>query len=233
MSARLLPAGFSPEGARGAGPAGREHAGWRLGRVGRSAVLAWACSFAAGRGAYIRDSNNQSTPHPIVAYRHDVQMLASAWIERRARDVQKETATDGVRHRNGTCRGRRHARGTPRVFRLRLTYRERRYPQSARTTPRSELLTFTPLASDSMKSSFLNLFMKKLTRRRVVPTISDASVCPSSLCREVPDGMPIRVAAQSFTEPSRSLRDRGERPGCCSLYEELPAINEVSRHGTP
>ena len=45
--------------------------------------------------------------------------------------------------------------------------------------------------------------------------------------------MPIPVAAQSFTEPSRSLRDRGERPGCCSLYEELPAINEVGRHGTP
>ena len=30
-------------------------------------------------------------------------MLASAWIERPARDVQKVTAAEGVRHRNGMC----------------------------------------------------------------------------------------------------------------------------------
>ena len=43
--------------------------------------------------------------------------------------------------------------------------------QSCRTTPSNELWTrSSPLYS--MKPSFLNLFMKKLTRDRVVPTIS-------------------------------------------------------------
>ena len=34
------------------------------------------------------------------------------------------------------------------------------------------MFTFSPLASSAMNPSFLNLFMKKLTRGRVVPTIS-------------------------------------------------------------
>lgn len=47
------------------------------------------------------------------------------------------------------------------------------------------------------------------------------------------DGMPVRVAAQSFAESSRRQTDRCEGPGFCSLYEELPATDEVSRYGTP
>ena len=42
---------------------------------------------------------------------------------------------------------------------------------SCRTTLRRELFTFN-LPLYSMKPSFLNLFMKKFTRPRVVPTIS-------------------------------------------------------------
>ena len=43
--------------------------------------------------------------------------------------------------------------------------------QSRKTTPRRELWTFKPPLY-SMNPSFRNLFMKKFTRERVVPTIS-------------------------------------------------------------
>jgi hypothetical protein len=46
-----------------------------------------------------------------------------------------------------------------------------RRDQSRRTTLRRELLTFNPPLY-SINPSFRNLFMKKLTRERVVPTIS-------------------------------------------------------------
>jgi hypothetical protein len=46
-----------------------------------------------------------------------------------------------------------------------------RRDQSRRTTLRRELLTFKPPLY-SINPSFRNLFMKKLTRERVVPTIS-------------------------------------------------------------
>src|SRR5919201_5942916 len=50
------------------------------------------------------------------------------------------------------------------------------WDQSRSTTLRSELLTFnSPLYS--MKPSLRNLFMKKLTRERVVPTISANISC--------------------------------------------------------
>jgi hypothetical protein len=47
---------------------------------------------------------------------------------------------------------------------------------SCRTTLRSELLIWSPPLY-LMKPSFLNLFMKKLTRERVVPTISASVSC--------------------------------------------------------
>ena len=50
------------------------------------------------------------------------------------------------------------------------------FRQSCKTTVNRDLLTFTfPLYS--MKPSFLNLFIKKLTRDRVVPTISARVSC--------------------------------------------------------
>ena len=48
--------------------------------------------------------------------------------------------------------------------------------QSRRSTPRRESLTFT-LPLYSMNPSFRNLFMKKFTRERVVPTISANVSC--------------------------------------------------------
>jgi hypothetical protein len=48
--------------------------------------------------------------------------------------------------------------------------------QSCRTTLRRELLILSPPLY-SMKPSFLNLFMKKFTRERVVPTISASVSC--------------------------------------------------------
>ncbi len=48
--------------------------------------------------------------------------------------------------------------------------------QSRSTTLRRELLTFKPPLY-SMNPSFLNLFMKKFTRERVVPTISASVSC--------------------------------------------------------
>src|SRR5687768_1747703 len=64
--------------------------------------------------------------------------------------------------------------------------------QACRTTLSSELLIWMPLSrspSYSMKPSFLNLFMKKFTRERVVPIISDsvswemvATTCRGFVC---------------------------------------------------
>ena len=48
--------------------------------------------------------------------------------------------------------------------------------QSRKTTLRRELLIFRPPLY-SMKPSFRNLFMKKFTRERVVPTISASVSC--------------------------------------------------------
>src|SRR4029079_7687337 len=51
-------------------------------------------------------------------------------------------------------------------------------PQSCRTTLNSELLILMGSAPRySMKPSFLNLFRKKFTRERVVPTISASVSC--------------------------------------------------------
>src|SRR5688500_11475362 len=55
-----------------------------------------------------------------------------------------------------------------------------KHGQSCKTTLSRELLIWMPLSrspSYSMKPSFLNLFMKKFTRDRVVPIISDSVSC--------------------------------------------------------
>jgi hypothetical protein len=65
----------------------------------------------------------------------------------------------------------RYLLGKPLSFRVEL-----KLTQSCRTTLRSELLTWI-LPLYWMKPSFLNLFMKKLTRDRVVPIIFASISC--------------------------------------------------------
>lgn len=68
---------------------------------------------------------------------------------------------------------RRKLRHCERIHALVATLRR---VQSSSTTLRSEWLTFSPPLY-SMNPSFRNLFMKKLTRDRVVPTISASVSC--------------------------------------------------------
>jgi hypothetical protein len=58
-----------------------------------------------------------------------------------------------------------------------LSVSERKLTQSCRTTLRRDLLTRISRLLYSMKPRFLNLFMKKLTRERVVPIISARVSC--------------------------------------------------------
>ncbi len=60
--------------------------------------------------------------------------------------------------------------------------------QSCRTTLINDGLTFSPSLPYSMSPSFRNLFMKKFTRDRVVPTISASVSCET--CGSLRSGWP-------------------------------------------
>ena len=79
-------------------------------------------------------------------------------------------------------------------------------PQSWRTTLSSELLILIPAQSPlySMNPSFLNLFMKKFTRERVVPTIS-ASVSCEIFGDDLPRLVLLAVAREQQQRPRQPL----------------------------
>lgn len=74
-----------------------------------------------------------------------------------------------VQHKLGGCVDGKETSTADLVLQARLQSLTQRY--AARTTLRRDLCTCKPSVY-SMSPSFLNLFMKKLTRDRVVPTIS-------------------------------------------------------------
>src|SRR5678815_5794288 len=80
-------------------------------------------------------------------------------------------------------------------------------PQSWSTTLSNELLTLRGSSpSYSMKPSFLNLFRKKFTRERVVPTISASVVCEIFGTRRVGFAcFPYRASSSSVRASRFSL----------------------------
>jgi hypothetical protein len=83
-----------------------------------------------------------------------------------------------------------------------------RHSQSRKTTLSRELLIFKPPLY-SMNPSFRNLFMKKFTRERVVPTISASVSCDS---RELAMGcFGLTVARQQQQRAGEALLARVEQ----------------------
>lgn len=124
----------------------------------------------AGRARHVADAD-------VAILRGDG--LPSTW---KARGTSPSDAFRAGHRRPGMGHppGPESAKGLPgaraSISRPRGRPRSARPGQSCSTTLRSELLIVRP-RSPLMKPSFLNLFMKKFTRDRVVPTISASVSC--------------------------------------------------------
>ena len=96
-----------------------------------------------------------------------------------------------------------------------------------------ELFTFTPLASYSTNPSFLNVFMKKLTRGRLVPTIS-ASISrdTSSSTRRCPVVLPYWARNSGVLAHGLSAGARATSSVWRSLFRRLVAnVRYVAERG--
>ena len=117
---------------------------------------------------------HQPVRQPVVQAKHATEPHRLRRVEPHVCGAARRARDEGSRRARGLSTPDRTVPGHPSRAGG-VVNRRRDRVQSCRTTLRSELLTVRP-PSTVIKPSFLNRFMKKFTRDRVVPTIS-ASVC--------------------------------------------------------